>query len=221
MPGMGLAVRRIAARRREDLVVVLECYARHPWTVRRSVERGLKSLGIDFADVLLLGWHDTAPDERVLDAAADLKDRGRFRFLGISSHQRPLFRDFLRSGRYDVFHIRYNAAHRGAETDIFPFLPADGTGPGIVSFTNTRWGDLLQARKMPPGTQPPSATDCYRFSLSSDHVHVALCGPASDREMDEALQVLSAGPLTPAERERMQRIGDHVHGVPSFMSRLT
>jgi len=221
-PGMGLAIRRIAARgARDGLVVVLECYARGPRAVRWSVERGLKDLGIEFADVLLLGWHDTPPDARTLDAADALKERGRFRFLGISSHQRPLFREFLRSGRYDVFHLRYNAAHRGAETDVFPHLPGERKGPGIVSFTNTRWGDLLQARNMPPGTRPPSAADCYRFSLSNDHVHVALCGPASDLEMDEALRVLSSPPLDPEERARMQRIGDRVHGVSSWMSRLT
>jgi len=219
-PGMALAVRRIAARKREDLIVVLECYARNPRTIRWSVERGLKSLGIDTADVLLLGWHDTPPDERVLEAAEALKARGRFRFLGISSHQRPLFRTFLHSGHYDIFHIRYNAAHRGAETDLFPFLPKS-PGPGIVSFTNTRWGDLLQARKMPPGTPPPSAPDCYRFSLSNDHVHVAICGPGNDREMEEALEVLQSDPLGPEKLERMHRIGDHVHGLPSMMSRFT
>ena len=219
-PGMALAVCRIAARKREALVVVLQCYARSPLAIRWSVERGLKNLGIDTADVLLLGWHDTPPGERVLDALNSLKERGLFRFLGISTHQRPLFREFLRTGRYDVFHIRYNAAHRGAETDIFPCLPVTG-GPGIASFTNTRWGDLLTPGKMPAGTHPPTAVDCYRFSLSNDHVHTALCGPASDAEMDEALKVLRAVPLAPEERERMQRIGDHVHGTRSMMSLLT
>jgi aryl-alcohol dehydrogenase-like predicted oxidoreductase len=219
-PGMGLAVRRIAVRHREELVVVLECYARNPQTIRWSVERGLRSLGIDRADVLLLGWHESPPDARVLDAVDELKEQGRFRFLGISSHRRPLFREFLSTGRYDVFHIRYNAAHRGAETDIFPFLPPAG-GPGIVSFTNTRWGDLLQKKKMPPGREPLSATECYRFSLSSGPVHVALCGPRADREMDEALTVLRSGPLEEEERSRIHAIGDHVHGIPSFMSLMT
>jgi len=219
-PGMALAVRRIAARRREDLIVVLECYGRSPRTLRWSVERGLKSLGIDTADVVLLGWHDSPPAESILDAAASLQARGRFRFLGISSHRRPLFRGFLDTGRYDVFHIRYNAAHRGAETDIFPFLPESG-GPGIAAFTNTRWGDLLNPKKMPPGTRPLSAADCYRFSLSNEHVHVAICGPKNDGEMDEALTVLRAGPLDPDERERAHRIGDHVHAVRSMMSVLT
>jgi aryl-alcohol dehydrogenase-like predicted oxidoreductase len=219
-PGMGVAVRRIAARHRDEIAVVLQCYARNPRSIRWSVERGLRSLGIDRADVLLLGWYESPPDQRVLDAADELRERGRFRFLGISSHQRPLFRELMKTGRYDVFHIRYNAAHRGAETDIFPFLPS-ADGPGIVSFTNTRWGDLLQQKKMPPGHKPLSAADCYRFALSSGPVHVALCGPANDREMDEALTVLGSGPLEQAERTRIHAIGDHVHGIASFMSLMT
>jgi aryl-alcohol dehydrogenase-like predicted oxidoreductase len=219
-PGMALAIRRIAARQRDDLIVVLECYGRNPRMMRWSVERGLRRLGIDRADILLLGWHDSPPGPHVLETAERLKDEGKFRFLGISSHQRPLFRGFLADGRYDVFHIRYNAAHRGAQTDIFPHLPAEGE-PGIVSFTNTRWGDLLNGKKMPPGMKPLTATDCYRFALSSGHVHTAICGPENDREMDEALAVLQSAPLEEGERERIHAIGDHVHGISSFMSLVT
>ena len=58
----------------------------------------------------------------------------------------------------------------------------------------------------------PRARDCYRFALSNPAVDVALCGPASQLQMDEALAALDEGPLTPAEMERMHRIGDHIYG---------
>jgi len=219
-PGMALAVREIAPRHRDELVVVLECYARPPALMRLSVDKGLRKLGLDYADILLLGWCDTPPDFRTLETCEKIRDEGRFRFLGISSHQRPLFQEYLRQGRYDVFHIRYNAAHRGAEQEIFPFLPAKD-GPGVASFTNTRWGDLLKAKNMPAGEAPMSALDCYRFSLSNPHVQVAICGPKNDSEMQNALTVLKSGPVTEAELERMRRIGDHVHGIRSVMSYLT
>lgn len=220
-PGMGLAIREIARSRRDDLVVVLECYVRQAAWVPRSVETGLRNLRLDRADILLLGWYDRPPGPRVLDAVDRLKEKGRFRFLGISSHQRPLFRQYLRDGRYDVFHVRYNAAHRGAEQEIFPELP-QGKAPGIVSFTNTRWGDLLDPRKMPPGiSSPPTAADCYRFVLSHPAVHVAICGPKNDDEMSSGLSTLKAPPMSEEELERMRRIGDHVHGISSVMSFLT
>jgi len=218
-PEMASAIQDIARAHRDELVVVLECYARSPWLVERSIDNGLRQLGVGYADVLLLGWHDRGPSERTLEAARRMQDRGRYRFLGISSHQRPLFRSFSDHGVYDVFHVRYNAAHPGAERDVFPYLPEDG--PGIASFTNTRWGDLLQARHMPPGFDPPSAVDCYRFVLSDPHVHVAICGPKNDREMNESLSLLEQGPMTPDESKRMRTIGNHVHGIHSFMATFT
>ena len=119
-----------------------------------------------------------------------------------------------------MLHVRYNAAHRGAEREVFPFLPAEGA-PGVVSYTNTRWGDLLAVRNMPAGQAPPRASDCYRFALSDPHVQVALCGPASDGQMKEALHALEAGPLDQEELARLRLIGDHVHGIRSLMSVLS
>lgn len=208
--GMALAIRDLAPQHREELVVVLQCYVRYPSWVRRSIDKGLRTLGLDHADVLLLGWHDKLPAPRLLDAVHRERERGRFRHLAISSHQRPLIRKMLEDERYDIFHLRYNAAHPGAEQDVFPHLPSHG-GPGIVAFTCTRWGHLLDPKRMPAGEPPLTAADCYRFLLAAPHVHVAICGPASDEQMDEALQVLRGPPLDEEQLRRMRAIGRHVH----------
>jgi len=67
--------------------------------------------------------------------------------------------------------IRYNAAHPGAERDIFPHLAK--RNPNVVAYTATRWRRLLSA---PRGWTGPvmTAGDCYRFCLSSAHVDVVL-----------------------------------------------
>jgi aryl-alcohol dehydrogenase-like predicted oxidoreductase len=218
--GMGVAIRDIARTHREELVIVLECYARHPKLIGRSVEQGLRKLEVGYADILLLGWHDKIPRPGILDTVKRLKDEGLYRYLGISSHKRPLFQQYLEDGWYDVFHVRYNAAHRGAEQDIFPYLPKRER-PGIVSFTNTRWGGLLKAKNMPPGFSPPSASECYRFALSNPHVDVAICGPKNDGEMEAAQAVLAARPMDEEELQSMCRIGDHVHNIRSIMSFLS
>jgi predicted aldo/keto reductase-like oxidoreductase len=219
-PGMGQAIRDIARSQREELVFVLQCYTRVAGWIPKSVEKGLRSLKVEQADILLLGWYDRPPNPKILDVVDRMKEQGRFRFLAISTHQRPLFQQYLGDGQYDVFHVRYNAAHRGAEKEIFSSLPAEG-GPGIVSFTNTRWGDLLSPKKMPAGMSPPTAPDCYRFVLSHPAVQVAICGPKNDEEMAAGLTVLKAGPMDGDELERMRAIGDHVHGLSSAMSILT
>jgi len=73
---------------------------------------------------------------------------------------------------------------------------------------------------MPPGHVPPQASDCYRFSLSNPHVHVATCGPRNDAEMETALNILETGPMDRAELERMRAIGDAVHETKSLFSMM-
>ncbi len=43
----------------------------------------------------------------------------------------------------DLFMIRYNAAHPGAERDIFPHLAR--RQPAVVAYTATSWRKLLKA----------------------------------------------------------------------------
>lgn len=92
--GMGVAIRDIARTHRGELVIVLECYARHPKLIRRSVEQGLRMLEVGHADILLLGWHDKIPRPGILDAVGRLKEEGLYRYSGISSHKRPLFQQY-------------------------------------------------------------------------------------------------------------------------------
>jgi hypothetical protein len=106
--------------------------------------------------------------------------------------------------------VRYNAAHPGAEQDIFPHL-SDGA-PGVTTYTGTCWGKLLDPKRMPAGDQPMTAADCYRFALSSPHVNLCITGPKDDAQMEHALTALEAGPLSEDETRRIRRIGAHVHG---------
>lgn len=217
---MGIALRELGNRERESLVVAIQSYARLPSLLRRSVEKALSALQLDYADILILGWYEDPPSERILEEAARLREKGRFRFLGLTSHRRTLFTELLRDNRIDIFQIRYNAAHRGAEAEVFSHLdPREG--PGVISFTNTRWGDLLQPQMMPPDEVPMSAGDCYRFVLSHPNVHLALSGPRNGAEMREAIGILEAGPCSEQELARFRRIGDHVHTRFSLSNILT
>ena len=127
---------------------------------------------------------------------------------------RALFPGLAKDGApIDVFHVRYNAVNRGADQDVFPHLPEEDR-PGMVAFTATRWGHLLQAKRMPDGEKPATAPDCYRFALTQPGIDVCLMGPRSAEEVEENLTVLDKGPLDEAELERMRRIGDHIYGKP-------
>jgi aryl-alcohol dehydrogenase-like predicted oxidoreductase len=138
-----------------------------------------------------------------------MKDKGLCGFVAMSGHQRKLFPQLAREGHFDLFHVRYNAAHRGAEDEIFPHFQGRDR-PGIVSYTATRWGQLFNPKKMPVGESAPAPSDCYRFALTNPAVDVCMCGPKNMDEMQAALLALELGPLKEAEMDRMKRIGDFV-----------
>jgi predicted aldo/keto reductase-like oxidoreductase len=209
--GMRRAIMNLCQQgKREALVIALQSYSRSALLMETFLKKGLRAARLDQADILLLGWYNKPPSPRVLDRALALRERGLYRFLGISGHNRRLFPQLAEEGVFDLLHIRYNAAHRGAEEEIFPHLQAEER-PGIVSFTATRWGQLLNPKKMPAGELAPLASDCYRFVLSHPSVDVCVCGPKNSAQMQEALRTLELGALNQEELERMRRIGDHVH----------
>jgi aryl-alcohol dehydrogenase-like predicted oxidoreductase len=213
--GMLEAIRNIsAAGKRDGLIVVVQSFTRSAAYLERSLTGALKRLGIDHADVFLLGWYNKRPPQRIIQRALEMKQKGLFKCLALSGHNRKLFRELERDGFYDIFHVRYNAAHRGAEHETFPYfqeLPHQER-PGIVTFTSTRWGRLLDKKKTPPGEEPPRGSDCYRFVLSHPDVDLCITGPRNTSEMREALGALELGPMSPEELERMRRIGDYLHG---------
>ena len=222
---IGSGRRRAAMRRavaalcrrglRDRIVVAVQTYARWGFLAAPVFARRLRAMGLDRADVLVLGWHNRPPSRRLIDAAARLREKGLCRFLALSGHNRSLFPRLAAEGVFDLFHVRYNAAHRGAETEVFPALRGEDR-PGLVSYTATRWGHLLDAKKMPAGETPLAATDCYRFVLTRPEVDVCLCGPKNMAQMQTALAALEGGPLSADEMARARRIGDHVRARGGF-----
>ena len=200
----------IASGKRDQLIIATYSYAHNAQWMSHSTRRALAALGTDHLDVIILGYHNKQPWKSVLARAVELKDRGITRFIGVSSHNRKLFPELAREGVIDIFHVRYNAAHRGAETEVFPALPA--AAPGLVTFTATRWGKLLKQNKMPPGASAPSAADCYRFALSHPKVDVCMAGTRDLEQMRHALTALDRGPMSADELARMRKIGDHIYG---------
>ena len=217
------ALRNLAGQR-DRMVLLIQSYSRMAALVTGSLERALRAIGYDHADVLLLGmWQKPVPP-RILDAAREAQRRGLVRHLAVSTHKRTLVPEIARGSDYDVVHFRYNAAHTGAERDIFPHLPA-GDRPGLVSFTATSWGQLTQSGQglanlrqwfggggIPKGERTPTGGDCYRFVLTQPDVDVCLTGPATAQHVDEALEAFRRGPMTAEELEWMRRVGRAVSG---------
>jgi predicted aldo/keto reductase-like oxidoreductase len=208
---MKKAVKNLCSQgHRDKMVISIQTYARFGFMTEVLFKKSLKSLGIDYADVLMLGWHNSEPFSALLNFALRMKEQGLCRHIGLSGHNRSLFPKIAKKNLFDLFHIRYNPAHRGAQTECFPLLKTDKKH-GIVSYTATRWGQLLDSKHMPKGQTALKASDCYRFALSNPNVDICLCGPKNLDQMRTALSSLDSGPLETEDMERIKLIGDHVH----------
>ncbi len=210
---MADAIREIAPRQRDDLVLVLQSYSRFGWQVRRTTEKALRALALDHADVLLLGWHNKPPSRRVLEMALSLRERGLLRTIAVSGHKRAMFPTLVDDEAIAIWHVRYNAVHRGAEREVFPSVEgrAAAARPGLVTYTTTRWGHLCDPERTPPGERTPKGTDCYRFALSHPQVDLCLAGPKNAKEMKQALDALDRGPMDDDELAWMRRVGTHIY----------
>lgn len=205
-------------KQRKQIVLAVQLEARDAIDAEREFSFLLEQLRTDYIDIATLYYVEARSEwDRILapDGAwaylAEQKRRGRLHMIGLTSHQRPLAAKWAESGRLDMLMIRYNAAHRGAERDVFPVACARALP--VVTFTALRWKALLQkTAEDPPEYMPPSAIDCYRFCLASPDVAVVLTAPATREELDRNLMLLDdwCAP-TAADLEAMRRHGDRVH----------
>ena len=201
---------RALAPRRERFLLVTQSYSVVAALIGPSLERALRSLRFDYTDVLLLGLWNRVPPRRILDTCRTLRERGLVRYLGLSTHNRPLIARLAADPQFDIFHVRYNAVHRGAEREVFPQLLTSHP-PGLVSFTATSWRQLLGHKRIPANEKVPTAADCYRFVLSQPAVNVCMTGPADAAQFQHALDALDRGPMSEDEIAWMRRVGDAIY----------
>ena len=180
-------------------------------SVRRAAEKALRASGSDYIDVLQVFWAGkmSALTRSVVGELVKLREEGKARAIGVSIHDRQRAGKLAAEGPLDFFMIRYNAAHPGAEVDIFPHLPAKK--PIIAAYTATSWQKLLKA---PKGWTGPAASagDCFRFCLTNPYVDVVVSAPKTAAEMRENMQAITRGPLSDEEMARMRALGKAVHG---------
>jgi predicted aldo/keto reductase-like oxidoreductase len=214
--GLSRAIARLG-KARSDVVVAVQFESRTASDAAREFGQLLGELNTGYIDIATLYYVESASewDQIVSDGGAHgylerQKLDGRLRMIGLTSHTRNLAAAWAATRLLDMLMIRHNAAHRGAERDVFPV--AAELGIPVVTFTGLRWGALLRSTpEDPPGFVPPTPKECYRFCLAHEHVTVALAAPANRRELEHDLALLEdwRAPLS-AEMEAMRAHGGRV-----------
>lgn len=193
--GMRQAIRELGPRR-ADVNIAIQLTARTAEAARRELDGAMVGLATDVIDVVTYyyvehqdEWDVIAGAQGAAEALEAARRQGRVKVIGLTSHQRALAARCASSERLDLMMVRYNAAHRGAEHDVFPVT--QDLGIPVVAFTCLRWGRLLEATPDdPPDFQLPPAADWYRLSLMHPGVSVALMAPDGRQELNENLRLL-------------------------------
>jgi len=180
--------------------------------IRRTLEKRLRQFGTEYIDVFLFLGVTKEKDfpQAARDELYRLRDEGKVRAIGMSTHDRKFAGTLAREGALDVMMVRYNAAHRGAEEEIFPYLQQHN--PGIISFTATRWRKLTRRpKKWSKDEVVPTPGMAYRFVLSNPHVHVCMMAPSNPAQFEMNMNEIRKGPLDEEEFTFMKSFGDAVY----------
>ena len=200
--------------RRKRVAVAMQLDSRDACSAATELEEALRLLGTDRIDVVTFyyvesksEWKRIASHDGALQVLEAEKQKGRVGLVGLTTHQRKLAAQCAEEKKLDLLMVRYNAAHRGAEQDVFPVTERVGTP--VVVYTAQRWGAMTRpTRDDPPEFTPPAATDWYRFALANPAVSVVLMAPNGRQELEEDLKLLDDWrPPTPAEFEAMAKHG--------------
>ncbi|HEV2491682.1 MAG TPA: aldo/keto reductase [Terriglobia bacterium] len=181
---------------RDRVVLAAQLQSRDADGAAAELERYNRLLGTDRVDVAAFyyveeerEWEEIIGPEGALETVAEARRHGLIRLIGLTTHQRRLGARWVESGKLDLLMIRHNAAHRGAEDDVFPVTSR--LHIPVVTFTAQRWGALRQKTPDDPaGFKPPEAREWYRFALAHPAVSVVLMAPDNRRELEHDLSLL-------------------------------
>lgn len=138
---LGAALKAIPGLKREDLVVAskFDLAELNPFDVSkldrdwatRSVETSLKTLGLDYLDVLFV--HEPNPDalndDQLFSFLDDLKRQGLVRASGVNTYDSALASRAAREKRFDVVMLDHNVATRRGTI----LAELAGAGIGVVA----------------------------------------------------------------------------------------
>jgi predicted aldo/keto reductase-like oxidoreductase len=161
----------------------------------------LRRLKMERVDVLYMHAFASVAevvDERVVAAMRKIKDDGRARFIGFSTHaHKPEMLDAAAgSGVYDVALVSYNFKLGNVAETTLAIERAARAGIGIVAMKTMTGG-----REDAAGERKINAGACLKWAWQNEHVTTAIPGFTNFDELDECLAA-GRSPGISADEER-------------------
>jgi hypothetical protein len=194
--------------RRDEIVVAVVSYLDEPLFSALQFHEVVDAVpGLERVDVMVAG---AVGNDYGFAKLNGLRDAGAKRHLGsravgASFHQRKYA---LASDLYsllDLNLVRYNTAHPGARTDLFPYLQPQ-TSTLMFNLKSMMFRvpeERFRELRLPPGAWMPQSCDYYRFVLSQPALDGILCSPLEPAEVRGMVQAMEQRPLTLQEQEYM------------------
>ncbi len=209
----------VLKNRRKGVFVVTKCHESGGDDALRLLQKNLKELQTDHADLVYvhsLGDIDldrALGKDGVFPALMKAKRDGLTRFVGISGHHRPgKFLRALAEYDIDVIMCAVNFADRHTynfEQKVFPVAAKKNTGlVAMKVFGGANWQSKEMSNRMMP---PEHLRTAFRYALSLPRVSLAVLGMASREELHQNLAwARQFKPLTEKERAALVPTGRNI-----------
>ena len=207
---------------RQQIHIMAGSFSADPRGVKRDIENVLRNLRIETITLFLMFW--VRSWERIADDVVELlhemQAAGKIRRFSLSTHNRPLAIHAIEQN-WNPLMVRHSLAHRGAEETIFPAAMQREKGgqkkPTLITFNNTCYGRLL--KKTSRLDRPPTAAECYQYTLSQPAVAACLTAPTTIEHLQHNLTAMNAGPLDAPRLADLVEHGDAVYQQDSVFRR--
>lgn len=182
-----------------------------------AAEKSLQRLQTDYIDLYQLhGGTMEDPIDETIEAFELLQQQGKIRYYGISSIRPNVIRDYIRRSNIVSVMMQYSLADRRAEESCFALLQentigvlARGTMAGgllagkpakaYLGFTENEILTAAKAVQTVTPLQSNMAATAIRFALQHPAVTAAVVGIRTEKQLTDALQANSYGPLSSTE----------------------
>jgi uncharacterized protein len=173
-----------------------------------AVEASLQRLGTDYLDLAHI--HAVNSVERLMnpnihEAFDRLKEQGKLRFLGVSSHTPQLetvMRHAVDSGRFDVLMVAYNFKNWPDLTNIF--RDAKQKGIGVVAMKTLKGARHTALSDFTPTERESFSQAAFKWVLSNENVSGLVVSINSLGQIDEYLHA-SGQPMQQTDADLLEK----------------